>query len=225
MRSSATNVNSYILNKYRWMSRQLRNFNDSNSIIQRSSAMLSVKNLLLHPQEADILLPTTLPAKSANTFSNTHHPFTISRQSSLCFLPAAEPYHTLSRAWNANFQPQPSPLSTFTTRELSILPHTPPDDSYNPPIKRRKTIFPPEVDCQASVDCNASTTILTDSNSSSLRPPTVTKTCTPSSKTKIYHDPPLPKPCQWCAERTKECFCRRYERMTPAQQKKLFGIT
>ena len=206
------------------MSRQLRNFNDSSSIIQWSNAMLSVKNLLLQPQEADILPPTTLPAKSAKT-SNTHHPFTISRQSSICFLPAAEPCHTLSRTWNANFQPQPSPLSTFTTRELSILPHTPPDDSYSPPIKRRKTILPPEVDCQASVVCNASSNILIDSNSSTLHAPTVTKTCMPSSKAKIDHDPPLPKPCQWCWERRKQCFCRRHERMTPAQQKKLFDIT
>ena len=146
----ATNVNSYILNKYCWMSRQLRNFNDSNSIIQWSNAMLSVKNLLLKPIEADILLSTTLSTKSANNLSNTHHALTISHPSSLRFLPAPEPCHSLSRTWNATFLPQrPSPLSIFTPRELSIPPHTPPDESHNPPSKRRKTILPPEVDCKA----------------------------------------------------------------------------
>ena len=147
--SPATNVNSYILNKYCWMSRQLRNFNDCNSIIQWSNAMLSVKNLLLHPQEADSLFPTILSTNSANT-SNTHPALTISRLGSTTFLPAAEPCHTFSRTWNADFLPQPpSPLSIYTSRELSIPPHTPPDDSLNPPSKRRKTTLPPEVDCNA----------------------------------------------------------------------------
>ena len=149
--SSGTNANGYILNKYCWMSRQLRNFNDSNSIIQWSNATLSVKKLLLQPPEADIQFPSTLPTKAANTFSNTHPALTISRPGLTSYLPAAEPCHTLSRTWNANFQPQPpSPLSVYTSRELSIPLHTPPDISLNPPSKRRKTILPPEVDCNTS---------------------------------------------------------------------------
>ena len=145
--SSGTNANGYILNKYCWMSRQLRNFNDSNSIIQWSNATLSVKKLLLQPPEADIQFPSTLPTKAANTFSNTHPALTISRPGLTSYLPAAEPCHTLSRTWNANFQPQPpSPLSVFTSRELSIPPHTPPELSASPPCKRRKTILPPRFD-------------------------------------------------------------------------------
>ena len=150
MMSSATNANSYILNKYSWMSRQLRNFNDSNSIIQWSNAMLSVKKLLLQPQEADFQFLSTLPTKAANTISNNHPELTISRPGLTNWLPAAEPCHSLSRTWNANFQPQPpSPLTICTSRELSIPPHTPPDVSASPPSKRRKTILPPEADSNA----------------------------------------------------------------------------
>ena len=148
--SSATSANSYILNKYCWMSRQLRNFNDWNSILQWSNAMLSVKNLLLQPQEAYIQSPPILPTKSAITVSNTHTALTISRPSSRSYQPEAEPCHTLSRTW-INFQPQPpSPLSVYTSRELSIPTHTPPDVSLYPPSKRRKSILPPEVDYNTS---------------------------------------------------------------------------
>ena len=143
---SATDANGYILNKYCWMSRQLRNFNDSNSIIHWSNAMLSIKKLLLQPQEADIQFSSTLLTKA----TNTHPALTISRPSLTSYSPAAEPCHTLSRTWNANFKPQqPSPLSVFTPREVSIPPHTPPDVSASPPNKRRKTILPPEVEYNA----------------------------------------------------------------------------
>ena len=149
--SSAGNANSYILNKFCWMSRQLRNFNDCNSILQWSNAMLSVKNLLLQPQETYIQSPSILPTKSAITVSNTHTALTISRRGSTSYLPAAVPGHTLSRTWITNFQPQsPSPLSVYTSRELSIPPHTPPDVSVSPPSNRRKTILPLEVDYNPS---------------------------------------------------------------------------
>ena len=192
MMSSATNVNGYILNKYFWMSRQLRNFNDSNSIIQWTNAMLSVKKLLLQPHEADIQFPSTLPTKAANNFSNTHPALTISRPDLTSYLPAVEPCHTLSRTWNANFQPQaPSPLTVFTSRELSIPPHTPPDVSASPPSKRRKTILPPEVDYNASVLHQSRTTknnkpttapsVPTFSKAPTISPPTTTIKLSPGT--------------------------------------------
>ena len=179
--STAADANSYILKKYCWMSRQLRNFNDSNSIFQWSNAMLSIKNLLLQPKEDDTLFPTILSTNSANT-SNKHPALTISRLGSTTFLPAAEPCHTLSRTWNATYLPQPpSPLSIYTSRELSIPPHTPPDDSHNPPSKRRKTVLPPEVDYNAkkrrATENNLPTTAPSTNSSNIIR------TSLPTSKT------------------------------------------
>ena len=47
MPSSLALSNAIVMNKYIWMSRQLRNFNDVGSIIHWANAMIYVKNLLL----------------------------------------------------------------------------------------------------------------------------------------------------------------------------------
>ena len=67
MSSIANKVNLVIMNKYCWMSRQLRNFNDTNSIIHWSNAMFSVKALLLQPCEADTLITPLQPSAFVNT--------------------------------------------------------------------------------------------------------------------------------------------------------------
>ena len=107
-----------IMNKYSCMSPQFRNFNDANTIIHWSNAMLHVNTLLLQPHEADnlhTLLPPIEPARKS------YDVLTLSHSNTLCFLPTSEPSHTLSRMHNSNFEPQPtSPLSIFKPRELSI---------------------------------------------------------------------------------------------------------
>ena len=181
MSSTATNANSYIMNKYCWMSRQLRNFNDSNSIIQWANAMLSVKNLLLQPQEADVPLSTILPTNSANTLSNANHTITLSRTGSLSFPPVPEPRQTLSRTWTCNFQPQPpSPLTIFTPSEHSIPPYTPPSDSNNLPSKKRKVILPPEVDYNASAFLQPRTTEENCPTTTAPKVPTITNARPPT---------------------------------------------
>ena len=42
------------MNKYVWMSRQLRIFNDVGSIVNRANAMTYVKNLLLEPSPSAV---------------------------------------------------------------------------------------------------------------------------------------------------------------------------
>ena len=149
MSSIANNVNLVIMNKYCWMSRQLRNFNDTNSIIHWSNAMFSVKALLLQPCEADTMITPLQPSAFGNASFKKHAILTFSRSNSIDFLPTVEPPHTLSQMHTSNFQPHPpSPLSIFTPRELSIQPHTPPYESPKPASKRRKTTVPPQVDCE-----------------------------------------------------------------------------
>ena len=150
MFSPAKTVNRVIINKYCWMSRQLRNCNDAYSIIHWSNAMLSIKMLLLQPHEAQTLNTLPPPTESADTSWKTHDLLTFSHKNTIDFLPAVEPRHTLSQTHSFNFLPQPPlPLSIFTPRELSIPPHTPPYDSQKPASKRRKTGVPPQVDYTA----------------------------------------------------------------------------
>ena len=145
MASSILNANSYVINKYCWMARQLRNLNDCNSIMQWSNAMSTVRNLLLQQDETYNRIPLINPKQTSSRKYSIEYPTTLS------FPPTVEPSHVLTPSLTPmmNFTPQPpSPLSVHYPRWLSILPSGSPDNDLNmPPIKKRKTALPPQVDC------------------------------------------------------------------------------
>ena len=62
MPSSVIQSNTLVMNKYLWMGRQLRNFNDAGSIINWANAMNMVKGLLLKSNDV-----SSLPAHPAPT--------------------------------------------------------------------------------------------------------------------------------------------------------------
>ena len=150
MTSSLANANQTVLNKFCWMARQLRNFNDSNSIILWSNAMMSVKNLLLH--QLDTETPHS-PIISSGSYRDTLCKYSISRPTYLSYPPMTKPRRILtpSSSPSLNFVPQsPSPQTIQHHRWLSVLPTNTKIDIQMPPIKKRKTIIlPPQVDCNS----------------------------------------------------------------------------
>ena len=226
--SAAPLSNKIVMNKYIWMSRQLRNINDVGSIINWANAMLLVKGLLFDPvpipPAADTLQPTSPRASPHRTTQNVfntcnsrrpHPELSFTRPTAIRIQPSKNTVLTTSTSrCSSHIVPKPSHL----TINSHCQPTIPPTNSQAPSSKRRKISIPPAVD-------NHATTNLIDNSSSAQHALTVTTTCTPTSETKIPHAPPLPKPCPHCWERRKECFCRRYEKMTPSQRKKCFGIT
>ena len=218
--------NKIVMNKYIWMSRQLRNINDVGSIINWTNAMLLVKSLLFDPvpisSAADTLqsalLRTTPQLTTQNMFNSQrpHPELSINRPTIITIQPLKKTLLTTSPSrCSSHVLPKPSHLTINTHCQPTI----PPINSQAPSSKRRKISIPP------AVDYHASSTNLTDSKSSSLNALTDTATCTSTSNTKISHDPPQVKRCIHCWEKRKECFCRRFEKMTPLQQKKCFEIT
>ena len=172
MSSSPSSANQLLLNKFCWMARQLRNFNDSSSIMQWSTAMMSVKNLLLNHQEIYSNLPSYPPKE---TYSNPHHVWTVSHPTTLSFPPTRKRIRALSRSStpSLNFAPtqllspslkysltfQPSApntkaSATTTTRTLPdklcninyTNPHSPLQppcvDLDDPPLKKAKAHKP-----------------------------------------------------------------------------------
>ena len=149
MASLAAHANQTLLNKYCWMARQMRNFNDSNSIIQWSYAMLGVKNLLLQLQETDSHR-TLITSKRSHC--NRIHRFSVSHPTTLSFSPITTPHRILTPSCtpSLNFAPQDhSPLSIHHPRRLSIQPSPSPDYVQPPPTKKRRTILPPQVECKS----------------------------------------------------------------------------
>ena len=110
------------MNKYCWMAKQMRNFNDSNSIIQWSNAMICVKNLLLHRQETySHHSPTTIK----RSHGNPRQVYSVSKPTTLSFQPLSKPYCILtpSSTPSLNFAPhEHSPLSLDHAYRLSIQP-------------------------------------------------------------------------------------------------------
>ena len=202
MNSSVPLSNKIVMNKFLWMSHQLRNFNDIGSIITWANAMLHVKSLLLDPLPAtpvtanqQQLSPQSSPHTSTRnvlTTNNSHwtHP---ERSIAPCFQPSREKPLTMSPSCCSNYVPtKPSPLTIFTHRQPTISP----TNSLAPSPKRRKIAIPPSVNYHASI------TNLTNSKSSSQPAPTIKKTFTPTPTTKIYPNPCTPDAWLFCYDNT-----------------------
>ena len=146
MISSTGHANQILMNKYCWMAKQMRNFNDRNSIIQWSNAMMFVKNLLLDHQDTySHHSPTTIKGSLGNPLQV----YSVSKPTTLSFQPLSKPYCILtpSSTPSVNFAPhKPSPLSLHHPYRLSIQPTSTPNYIQPPPIKKRKTMLPPQVE-------------------------------------------------------------------------------
>ena len=86
--SSVLLSNKTVMNKYLWMSRHLRNFNDAGSIINWANAMLLVKSLLIDP----------LPTRS-------HLERSITPPSTICFQPSEKKTLKKSPSYCSSFGP------------------------------------------------------------------------------------------------------------------------
>ena len=161
--------NTLVMNKYLWMGRQLRHFNDIGSIINWVNAMHQVKGLLLEPDTAT-LTPANPPSTSTtpvqslhcpsqhnlstNTNSSTakslfsmHSTRSITPPTTVCFKPERVKPLTPSPPRSSSYEPcKPTPLTTYTL----CLPTIAPDDSNPQCPKRRKLSIPPSVDYNAA---------------------------------------------------------------------------
>ena len=170
----AANANQLLLNKFCWMARQLRNFNDSNSIIQWSNAMMSVKNLILNHQETSSYHSSN-PSKGS--YSKSHNVYSVSLPTTLSYPPTKKRQRVLtpSSTPSLNIAPQQSPnLTIHHLRRLSVHPVSTLNNIQMSRGKKRKTTLPPHVDCTSPTPVrNASTTPTTKpelSDSSKLSP-------------------------------------------------------
>ena len=160
------------MNKFLWMSRQLRHFNDAGPIINWANAMLIVKGLLVDPLPACPVLGNIQPtSQPTSPLPASHHQITtnnlqrwpersITPPTIISFQPCRKKPLTKSPSWCTDYVPiptKPSPLIICTHSHPSISP----TNSLAPCPKRRKIAISPEV------DYNASTTNLTNSKSSS----------------------------------------------------------
>ena len=156
MTSSVPLSNKIVMNKYLWMSRQLRNFNDVGSIMNWANAMLLVKGLLLDPQPANPTRTNQHPSSEpsplqrtfphhlgASTFQRIYPERSITHPTTICFQPSKKKPLTRSPPRISNYVPtKPSPLTIYTHCQPTISPTT----SLSPCPKRRKIAIPPAVD-------------------------------------------------------------------------------
>ena len=177
MSSTTTIANKLVMNKFVWMGRKLRNFNDTGSIINWSIAMSHVKGLLfeseaLAPVPAKIQ-PRRLSLSSHLNRSSTppiHPELSITPPNTICFQPSKKNSISKSPSYYSNVLPtKPSPLTIYNHRHPTNLP----TNSFAPTPKRRKITIPP------SVDYHASTTSITSRTISSQPVPTIATTYKP----------------------------------------------
>ena len=185
MTCSTAISNKLVMNKYIWMGRQLRNFNDLGSIINWANAMSHVKGLLLKPKPVPPALANPQPASSSYSPSqyyfptNTPHtlpptipPSSLSRQvisppTTVCFKPATTKPLTQSPPRCSTYAPsKPSPLTTHTL----CLPNISPADSLPHCPKRRRLSIPPSVDIHATTDLPQSTSTAKTTTQSTIIP-------------------------------------------------------
>ena len=145
----AASANQFLLNKFCWMARQMRNFNDTNSITQWSNAMMSVKNLMLNHQET-FSYHSSNPSKGP--FSNPHNVYSVSLPTTLSYPPTKKRQRVLtpSSTPTLNFAPQQPPTLTIDhLRRLSVQPVSTLNNIQMSHVKKkkRKTTVPPQVDC------------------------------------------------------------------------------
>ena len=168
MATSKTIVNTLVMNKYAWMGRQLRHFNDVGSIISWANAMILVKGLLLESESPPSAPSKTHPPPLAPHSPPQHHLATnsplithfnwsstppthpessITPPTTICFQPSKKKVISKSPFYSSNISPtKPKPLTTYTHRQPTISP----TNSLAPTPKRRKIIIPPAVDYHAS---------------------------------------------------------------------------
>ena len=145
MNNSSAAYNRHIMNKMLWMSRKLRNFNDTVSISNWAHTMSILKNLLLPslPPPAPQIIRQPPP-----TQVNISEPVrSITPPHTTCFQPAMKkPLTQSAPCCTINKHSKPSPLTTYTL----CLPNIAPTDSLPQAPKRRKLSIPPSVDYYAS---------------------------------------------------------------------------
>ena len=158
--------NMLVINKYVWMGRQLRNFNNIVSIMNWENAMILVKSLLLEIQPEPQSSTNTQPQSPSITHAqhrfkgNYQHIYltrippsiqasrSITPPTAVCFKPATEKPFTRSPPRCSSYKPvKPPPLSTYTLCLLNIKPVDLPQNR-----KKRKLAIPPSVDYHASIE-------------------------------------------------------------------------
>ena len=206
MTSSVPISNKIVMNKYLWMSRQLRNFNDVGSIINWANAMLLVKGLLLDPLPASPVFANEQPSSQPSLPQRTiPHQFTtnnlqriypersITPPTTICFEPSKKKALTKSTSRCSNYVPtKPAPLTIYTIHQPTISP----TNDLSPCPKRRKIAIQP------AVDYHASTSNLANSKSSSQPATTITTTCTPTQITTITQNPSPRNAWLFCYDNT-----------------------
>ena len=159
--------NKHVLNKYLWMSHQLRHFNDAASIINWSNAMFFVKRLLLEPLPAVSTPTSTISPSALRTSSWTLLSISNPRISSINIPPAPISDHesrSITPPTTISFKPvKKMPLTRSLVRSPSCPPSRPSalttytlcnsaasSDTLPRQPKRRKLIKPPSVEYNAS---------------------------------------------------------------------------
>ena len=192
--SLPTDANQLIVNKYCWMARKLRLFNDSSSIIHWCNAMSTLKMLL--PQDlARYSTNSTNPINRSH--SNHHKAYSVSQPTALSFPSATKPQCILTPSSTPplHFPPkEPSPLTIHHPRRLSIHPVLTKNDMKIPLPKKRKTTPP-------SVDYHASTTSITSHTTSSQAVPRISTWLKPPPNSKLT-DGNLPDGWLHCFDNT-----------------------
>ena len=174
MNNSSEAYNRHIMNKMLWMSRNLRNFNDTVSISNWAHTMAILKNLLLPPLPP---APLNTPLPSPTRVNIAEPVRSITPPQTISFQPAMKKPLTQSapRCTINNYQ-MPPPLTTYTL----CLPNIASTDSIPQRPKRRKLSIPPSVDYNASTD-----TPLPTSTAAAVCPTQATTTLTTAPYAKI----------------------------------------
>ena len=168
MSRSVALSNKLVMNKYLWMSHQLRHFNDVGSIINWSNAMNLVKGLLFEPLSTaptptSSILPSVRHPPSQPLFSisnphissinippvplSNHDARSITPPTTISFkpikkMPLTKPL-TLSPARTSSYTPSKPPQLTISTH---CQPELSPTNSLTQCPKRRKLTLPPSVE-------------------------------------------------------------------------------
>lgn len=145
MINSSAAYNRHIMNKMLWMSRNLRNFNDTVSISNWAHTMSILKNLLIPPLPPSA--PQNIPQPPSTQVNISEPARSIAPPHTICFQPTMmKPLTQSAPRCTVNKNSKPSPLTTYTL----CLPNIPSTESLSQGSKRRKLSIPPSVDNSAS---------------------------------------------------------------------------
>ena len=165
MINSSAAYNRHIMNKMLWMSRNLRNFNDTVSISNWAHTMSILKNLLLPPLPPPAPQINRQPPPMQDHISEPVR--SITPPHTICFQPAMKkPLSQSAPRCTINKYNKPSPLTTYT---LS-LPNIASTDFLPQPPKRRKLSIPPSVDYYAPTETPLPKSTATAASSTNATP-------------------------------------------------------